>query len=182
LSASTPKQRNGKRRELSPVGQIGEGPAMSALNERQKLFVRALFEAPRNHGSHAFAARAAGYGTETSSNNSIASIAYQVACDPKVQTAIAEMSQQYVTTLGPVAVRALKKVLDTPTHRDFGRAIGLVIERVSPQQSTHTVKVEGEVKLSSRETADVLERIEQLASKFMVRLPAPKIIDHEGVA
>src|ERR1700733_2884525 len=71
------------------------------------------------------------YGTATSSNQSIASIAYQVACDPKVQLAIAEMSQQYVTTLGPVAVRALKKVLDTPSHRDFGRAIGLVIERVS---------------------------------------------------
>jgi hypothetical protein len=67
---------------ISASGLILLMPAMSALNERQKLFVRALFEAPRNHGSHAFAARAAGYGTETSSNKSIASIAYQVACDP----------------------------------------------------------------------------------------------------
>lgn len=142
---------------------------MAALNERQKLFVRALFEAPRNHGSHVFAARAAGYGTATSSKKSIASIAYQVACDPKVQAAIAEVSQQYVTTLGPVAVRALKKVLDTPAHRDFGRAIGLVIERVSPQQSNHTVKVEHDVTPSFKDTAEVLERIAKLAARYNAR-------------
>ena len=72
-----------------------EGPAMARLNERQKKFVRALFEAPKNYGSHAFAARAAGYGTATSSNRSIASIAYEISCDPKVQLAIAEMSRQH---------------------------------------------------------------------------------------
>ncbi len=94
--------------------------------------------------------------------------------------AIAEMSRQYITTMGPVAVRALKKVLDTPSHRDFGRAIGLVIERVSPQQSTHTVKVEHDATPAFKDTAQVLARIEQLAAKFAVALPAPKIIDHDA--
>jgi hypothetical protein len=71
-------------------------------------------------------------------------------------------------------VRALKKVLDTPSHRDFGRAIGLVIERVSPQQSTQTIKVEHDVTPSTMETARIFERIAELAAKYM---PAPTVID-----
>jgi hypothetical protein len=83
--------------------------------------------------------------------------------------------------MGPNAVRALKRILDNPGHRDHGRALGIVMDRVSPQNSTHTVKVEGEVKLSPGETRHVLERIEELARKFSVALPPPKIIEHEAV-
>jgi hypothetical protein len=39
-------------------------------------------------------------------------MAHALNSDPKVQAAIAETSQQYITALGPHAVRALKKVLD----------------------------------------------------------------------
>jgi hypothetical protein len=38
------------------------------------------------------------------------------------------------------------------------------------------VKVEGEVKLSAQDTAQVLARIDELAAKFSVQIPAPKII------
>jgi hypothetical protein len=181
MTAAANKKSRGERQDLAPatepVGRIGEGPAMAALNERQKKFVMAMFEAPRNHGSHAFAVRAAGYGTPTSSKASIASLGYKVANDPKVQLAIAEMSKQYVTTLGPLAVRALKKVLDTPAHRDFGRAIGIVIERVSPQQSNHVVDVRHDIGPTFKETAIVMARIAELAAKFCVTLPAPVVID-----
>jgi hypothetical protein len=158
------------------------GPAMAVLNERQKAFVRALFEAPRSHGSGVFAARAAGYGTSTSSRQSLASIAYALNCDPRIQAAISELSRQYLTVLGPSAVRAMRKVLDKPNHRDFGRVLGIVMDRVSPVESTAIVKVEGEVKLSSRETEQVMKRIEELTAKFMVALPAPKVIEHQAVA
>jgi hypothetical protein len=76
-------------------------------------------------------------------------------------------------------VRGLKKVLDNPGHRDFGRALGIVMDRVSPVQSTAVVKVEGEVRLSAQDTAQVLARIDELAAKFSVQIPAPKIIEGE---
>jgi hypothetical protein len=84
--------------------------------------------------------------------------------------------------LGPVAVRALKKVLDTPSHRDFGRAIGLVIERVSPQQSTHTLKVDLEAGPGLRATADVLARIAELASRAGIDTSKmPPLIDAKPI-
>lgn len=158
------------------------GPAMAALSEKQRRFVHALFLAPKSHGSRTFAARAAGYGTANSSRQSLSSMAHQLSSDPKVMAAISEVSASYLTTLGPAAVRALRKLLDDPRHRDHGRALGIVMDRVSPVQSTLAVKVEGEVKLSAGDTARVLDRIEELSRKFMISLPAPKVIDHEAAA
>jgi phage terminase small subunit len=155
------------------------GPAMSVLNDRQRRYVLALFEAPRSHGAGVFAARSAGYGTETSSRKSIAQLAYQLNQDPRVQAAISEVSKIYLTVLGPHAVRALKRILDDPKHREHGRALGIVMDRVSPVETTATLKVEGEIKLSAGDTRQVMDRIEALAAKFMVELPAPKIIEHE---
>jgi hypothetical protein len=159
------------------LGQTG--PAMAALTEKQRHYVIALFEAPKSHGALTFAAKRAGYGKPTSSRQSLSQMAHALNADPKVQAAIAEVSTQYITVLGPHAVRALKKVLDSPGHRDFGRALGIVMDRVSPISSMAVVKVEGKIELGASEAAHVLERIEQLARKFMVALPAPKIIEHD---
>lgn len=153
------------------------GPAFAALTEKQRRFVLALFDAPKSHGSLTFAARAAGYNASTA--DSLHSIAHQLGSDPKIEAAISELSRQYLVTLGPRAVRAMRKVLDDDKHRDFGRVIGIVMDRVSPTQSTAVLKVEGEVKVSSADAARVLERIEELTAKFMPSLSAPKIIDHE---
>ncbi|WP_441232683.1 hypothetical protein [Bradyrhizobium sp. 1200_D9_N1_1] len=157
-----------------------EGPAMAALNERQKRFVHALFLAPRSHGSRTFAAKAAGYGTPTSSRKSLSQIGHQLSTDPKVQAAISEVSASYLTTLGPPAVRALRKLLEDPGHKDHGRALGIIMDRVTPIQSTAVLKVEGEVKISSGDAARVMDRIEELSTKFMVALPQPKVIEHEA--
>lgn len=161
------------------MDDLKNGPAMAKLTEKQRKFVHALFLAPRSHGAGLFAARAAGYGTKTSSNNSLSVIAYQMQNDPRVQAAISEASQMYLTTLGPPAVRALKKLLANPKHRDHGRALAIVMDRVTPVQSTAVLKVEGEVTLNASEAKHVMEKIEALASKFMVALPAPKILEHE---
>lgn len=159
---------------------VHEGPAMSALNERQRKFVHALFLAPKTHGSRTFAAKVAGYGTPTSSRQSMSQIGHQLSTDPKVQAAISEVSASYLTTLGPPAVRALRRLLDDPKHKDHGRALGIIMDRVAPANSTHTLKVEGEVKVSSAEAARVMDRIEELTAKFLA--PPPKIIEHESAA
>lgn len=162
-------------------GQMGE--AMAALNERQRAFVLALFDAPKSHGSGVFAAKVAGYGTPQSSQQTLASVACKLKADPRIQAAITEVTKQHFAVLGPAAVRGLRKILDNPKHREFGRAIGLIMDRVAPSQSGLVVEVKGEVKLSARETDEVLARIEHLAKKFMGgALPAPKIIEHEAAA
>ena len=119
-------------------GDGSYGPAMSLLNEKQRLFVRGLFELPgAKYGSATRSARAAGYGTATSSAQSFASIASRLCSTPAIQDAIQEESRKYVTTMGPLAVRALKNLLNDKAHRDHGRALGLVIERVAPIETIH---------------------------------------------
>ena len=171
-----------KRRQITQVEHVDAefGPAMQALNEKQRLFVRFLFESPRKRGAAVFSARSSGYGSPTSSPSSMASIAHRLCSDPKVQAAIQEQSLKYVTTLGPLAVRALKNLVGKPAHRDHGRALGMIMDRVTPVRSTAVVKVEGEVKLTTANSTQVLQRIEELSRKFLVSLPAPKVIDHEA--
>jgi phage terminase small subunit len=179
----TTKRPKGQRREVAPPESIeaGYGPAMTLLNERQRLFVRAFFESPKKRGTATFAARAAGYGSPTSSVQSIASISSRLCSDPKIQDAIQEESRKYVTTLGPAAVRALKNLLGSPAHRDHGRAVGILMERIAPIESTHTVRVTHDATPSFKQTAEVMARIAELAAKFNVRLPPPRIIDGEAV-
>ena len=57
----------------------------------------------------------------------------------------------------------------------------MVLDRVHPVETTHHVKVEHDATPNFKETAQVLERIAQLAAKFSVRLPSPTIIDGEVV-
>jgi phage terminase small subunit len=156
------------------------GPAMRALTEKQRRFVLALFEAPKKYGRGVFAAERAGY--EASSRGNLSIIASQLNADPRVQAAIAEVSQARFTILGPTAVYAIEKLLENPRHRDHGRALAMVMDRVAPALSTAVVKIEGEVKLNAGDAALVLERIEELSRKFMVALPAPKVIRQGGVA
>ncbi|WP_354102246.1 hypothetical protein [Bradyrhizobium sp. RT7b] len=157
--------------QLAGAQEIQIGPAFSALTEKQRRFVLALFDAPRSHGSLTFAAKAAGY--ETTSRASLHSIAHQLGSDPKVEAAIAEISRQYLVTLGPRAVRAMRRVLDDDKHKDFGRVLGIVMDRVSPVQSTALVKVEHEAGPSLRAVANVTARILELAERAGV----PAMID-----
>lgn len=169
-------------REKLEAGEVELGPAMAALTEKQRRFVTALFEAPKSHGAGVFAARAAGYGTSTSSRQSIAQMAYSLMHDPKVEAAVAEVSKQHLTVLGPHAVRALRRVLDNPGHRDHGRALGIIFDRVAPQQSTHTMNVNVNATPSAEKVAASIERIAELAAKFGVALPAPKVIEGRAAA
>lgn len=147
------------------------GPAFAALTEKQQRFVLALFDAPKAHGSLTFAARAAGYKASTA--DSMHSIAHQLGSDPKIEAAISELSRQYLVTLGPRAVRAMRKVLDDDQHKDFGRVLGIVMDRVTPTQSTALVKVEHEVGPSMRAVVNVTARILELAERAGV----PAMID-----
>jgi hypothetical protein len=159
------------------------GPAMAALpNDRQRAFVVALYgeEAPRKgDGLLIYAARAAGYGTPTSSTKSLGVIANRIVHDGRVQAAIVEHSRSVLRAVPPEAIRALKDLIRDPKARDHARAIAMVIDRTDPLQTLHTVRVEDTRPPSPEVTQKVLDRIEELMQRAgMIPLP-PNVIDGE---
>jgi hypothetical protein len=150
------------------------GPAMRALaNDRQRAFVCALFDAPTKDGRVIYAARAAGYGTETSSNKSLSVIGSRLNVSDKIQAAIAEESQRRMRGLAPSAVKALERLIDDPTHRDHARGLAMILDRSYPLQTTHTVRVEDTRPPSPEATQKVLDRIEELMKRAGLIKPAP---------
>jgi hypothetical protein len=167
------KPKRGKPNELSadvvaalaPGDGAAFGPAMSALtSDRHRIFVLSLYEVPRGYGAHVKAAKMAGFGTATSSAKSWSVIASRLAHDDKILAAIYEEDQRRIRASAPRAIRALEHLLEDPSHRDHGRAIGLVMERTHPAETTHHLKVEHRVPVMVA-TAEVMERISQLARR-----------------
>jgi hypothetical protein len=155
------------------------GPAMSALSEKRRAFVVALYDedAPRKgEGLFIYAAQVAGYGTPTSSKKSLGVIAGRIAHDDRVQAAIVEHSQRCLRAIPPEAIRALKDLIRDPKHKDHARGIAMVLDRADPLQTMHTVKLEDSRPPSIEATERVLARIEELARRAGL-LPAPQIID-----
>lgn len=163
---------------------IEYGPAMRALaNDKQRAFVCALFDAPRKEGRILFAVRAAGYGTETSTNKTLSVIGSRLNTSDRIQAAIAEESQRRGRALAPAAVQALEKLIYSPEHRDHARGIAMVLDRSDPLQTTHTVKVEHKTPRElEAATNKVLARIEQLARDAgLPALPPPIDAEFEEV-
>jgi phage terminase small subunit len=117
------------------------GPAMQALNERQRRFVTALFEVPSGYGQLAAAAREAGYGAE-STPAVVAQIAQNLATNDKVIAAINEVAKKTVRgKLIPAAVAAMSEIVNDITHKDRARMALSVLERVDPVETKHSVEV-----------------------------------------
>jgi hypothetical protein len=138
------------------------GPAMKALpSDRHRAFVLALYQIKPGYGAHVRAAQIAGFGTSTSSSKSWSVIASRLAHDERVLAALHEEDQKRIRASAPRAVRALAHLIEDPDHRDHARAIGMVLDRVHPIETTHHVKVDHSHKIVA--TEQVLERIRQLA-------------------
>src|SRR5262249_8020545 len=161
------------------------GPKMMALaTDKQRAFVRALYdeEAPRKgDGLFMYAARKAGYGTPTSTDNSIRVIAHRVAHDPKVIAATAEYSRQVIRTISPDAVRAVREAVRNTKHKDHIRAAMAIMDRIDPLETTQTVKVEHAIEPATIEmTEKVLARIEALAARaVLAEKSLPPLIEGE---
>jgi hypothetical protein len=185
MTPTTDKRTRGKRRELAPLEPVDakDGPAMLALpSNRHRAFVRALYQVKPGHGMYVRAAKLAGFGSPSSTPQSMATIASRLKSDERVIAAIGEEDLKHIRGAAPRALRALDHLVDTPNHKDHARGIAMVLDRAHPLETVHNVKVEGEVKLTASEASHVLERIEELCRKFAVALPPPKIIDHEAAA
>jgi hypothetical protein len=182
---ATPRKRlKGKRREVVPLEPIDaqDGPAMLALpTDRHRAFVRALYQVRPGHGANVKAAKLAGWGCPSSSAQSMATIASRLAHDERVLEAIREEDEKRIRSSAPRAISALSRLVENPKHKDHARGIAMVLDRIHPVETTHHVKVEHDATPNFKETAQVLERIAELAAKFCVRLPSASIIDGEVV-
>ncbi len=161
------------------------GPAMAALpTDKQRAFVVALFLAPMKRGALIYAARAAGYGTDDSTNKSLGVMAARLMADERVQEAIAEESHKRLRGLAPRAIVAIESLVNNPAHKDHGRALDMVISRADPVATTHNVRVSDDRLSPNAGMAmeKVLKRIDELAAKFGVpALPSSKIIEGAAV-
>lgn len=133
------------------------GPAMKALNERQRKFVVAWFAT----GHREKAAYAAGYAGELPSNQ-LGVSAYQVWHQPKVQAAIQEFAQSSVLYgLVPAAFAAFETILSDPTHKDFAKVAQIIADRTGFHAKTeHQVNV-----THSDDRESMIKRLEELAAK-----------------
>jgi hypothetical protein len=165
------KRTKGKRSEPAPLEPVDakDGPAMKALpNDRWRAFVRALYQVRPGHGAQVRACKLAGFGTETSTPETMAVLASRLAHDERVQAALYEEDQKHIRASAPRAIRALSTLIENPSSRDHARGIAMVLDRVHPAETTHTVKVEHEASSSMKLTAQVFERIMELAARANV--------------
>jgi phage terminase small subunit len=118
------------------------GPAMTALDDRRRAFIIALYEIPRGTGAQTRAARMAGFGTAKSSALSMAVIASQLIHDPRILAALEEEDKRRIRAAAPRAIRALGELIEDGSHKDHMRAIDAVLARTHPITTQHTVTVE----------------------------------------
>ena len=149
---------------------------MKALpTDRHRAFVRALYVVRPGHGARVKAAKLAGFGTPTSTPQSMATIASRLSHDERVLAAIAEEDQKYIRSSAPRAIGALSRLIENPGHKDHARGIAMVLDRTMPLETVHNVQVKHDVTPSAMETARIFERIAELAAKYMPE--APIVID-----
>jgi hypothetical protein len=96
------------------------GPAMQALNERQRAFVAAMFDIGVN-ATYTDAARRAGYPDD--GGGSIRVQAHRLAHSDKIQAAFREEAERRVTALLPTAHGGIAAILANPSHPDHFKAI-----------------------------------------------------------
>ena len=95
-------------------------------------------------------------------------IASRLAHDEKILAAIHEEDQKRIRASAPRAIQALHNLIEDPTAKDHARGIAMVLDRVHPVETQHTVKVEHEAATSMRATAEVFARIMELAARAKV--------------
>jgi hypothetical protein len=162
---------SGPRRELPPMINIDaeEGPAMARLpSDRHRAFVRALYQVPAGIGYGSTAARMSGWGCEDSSPSSMSTIASRLMHDERVLAAVHEEDRKRIRASAPRAIRALSQLIEDPDSRNHVRAVQMIMDRTHPVETSHTVTVEHRASSSMQATAEVFERIMQLAERAKV--------------
>jgi phage terminase small subunit len=153
------------------------GPAMAALNERQRAFVMAMIEHPGI--TQARAAELAGY---KNSPGGMKVHGHYCAHNPAVQAAIREEAGKRLNSASLLAANVLVEILgsdDIPAKERL-KAAGMLLDRTG---FAAVQKID--VTRKDESGANVLDQIKRLAEKLSVPVqqllnkPAPPVVDAE---
>lgn len=146
------------------------GPAMKALNERQRNFVTALLQ--MGTSNHAAAAKLAGY---VGNSDTIKVTGYRLAHDSRIQAAIQEEAQRRINGAASMAASVLVDIAENSVdHKTKLKAVEMILNRAGLHaKSEHTVKVE-----DNRNDQDTIAKLKQLAADL--GLDAKKLLGSVG--
>lgn len=128
------------------------GPAMSELNERQRLFVIGVCDGL----SYSEAARQAGYAGEP---QTIASTANRLLRSQPIIEAIAEVTKKHIRSLAPKAKAVVTEIMDDKYHKDRLKAAQQVLDRIDPAVQRQDINVRHEVIDRTEETLKHLSHL-----------------------
>jgi phage terminase small subunit len=162
--AGKPKRRRARYSAAPLVGEIDEsslGPAMRALTEKQRRFVLELATFPATgYGAAVRAAKAAGFGTPTSTDNAMKVTAHRLMHTPKVQDALREVGYKNIRAEAFEAIRTTAAIARNPKHKDCLKANLALMDRGGfGIETVHHVEVAHSHRHSVEATPAVLERI-----------------------
>jgi hypothetical protein len=156
------KRRAGLPAKREDWGELG--PAMRSLpNDQWRAFCHELVTGAPGHGRYARAARAAGMGKSSTPAN-MAKIAWRMAHDDRMIAAITEESRKYLRGAHPEAVAALLNMIRDEKHRDHGRAVLSLLDRVDPIVSKQNIEVTHRIMDPDSEALEELQALRQLGT------------------
>jgi hypothetical protein len=151
------------------------GPAMRALNARQRAFVEFLILEPPTHGAQTRAARRAGYGNARTKPITMAKISSRLVRDEKILAGLNEEARKMLRAGGVEATKALLALVHNPEHKDHVRGIAMTLARTDPEIERHDFNV----------THTVLdpdaEALEELRALRALHTPHAKMLEIFGV-
>jgi hypothetical protein len=167
------------KHEVARIEDWGQlGPAMRALpNDRWREFVYCLVTQKPGHGMFTRAARKAGFGRESTPTN-LAKIAWKISRDDRTIAAIAEETKKVIRAGAPEASNALLNLIRNPEHRDHGRAVAMLLDRVDPVTSLHNIEVTHRVVDPDQEALEELRALRQLGT---AREKLIELFGHNGL-
>jgi len=121
---------------VAKVEKPSYGPAMTALNPRQRIFVDLKMRGePGPHNTSA-AVLGAGYLTPDADPKLVAASAHKLLSNPKVVDALIEVSRQMIRTDGPEAVATVREILRDKSAKGSDRlkAASMVLDRTDPTE------------------------------------------------
>ena len=151
------------------------GEAMRALpNDRWRAFVRHIVSDTKGYGAATRAMRAVGFGKATTKPATLTKHAYQLSHDERVIAAVAEECKKIIRNGHPEIVAAAFNLVRSPQHRDHGRAVFGLLDRLDPVQTRHSIDVTHRV-----ENPDVVA-LEELKALRQLGTPREKLLELYG--
>jgi hypothetical protein len=155
------------------------GPCMKALaSDRHRAFVCALYEVERGQGANTAAAKMAGFGTSTTTPNGWSAIGYRLGHDERILAALHEEDQRRIRASAPRAIRALSNLVEDPVHKDHARGIAMILDRVHPAETRHTVEVHHHVD----HDAEAVTQLRMLKSLDVPRAKLEEMFGFSGLS